>query len=139
MQLDSNYNKAAIDGSFIYFSRHNFFRMRKYEMLCIVLAFFLPACNNADTPEKEPAPVSEKVEWTLVPFTKIDSLNPILTAGTGEFTCPILKRKIKWENKDVFNPAVIAKDGKVFMLYRAEDTIGKYAGTSRLGLAESSD
>ena len=32
-----------------------------------------------------------------------------------------------------------SRNGKIFMLYRAEDTIGKYAGTSRLGLAESND
>ena len=113
--------------------------MRKHGVLYFVIALLSLACNNEDTTGKQPEQVIGNAAWTLVPFTKIDSLNPILTAGPGEFTCPILKRKIKWENKDVFNPAVIAKDGKVFMLYRAEDTIGKYAGTSRLGLAESND
>jgi predicted GH43/DUF377 family glycosyl hydrolase len=34
---------------------------------------------------------------------------------------------------------VIIKDAAIFMLYRAEDKIGKYAGTSRIGLAESTD
>ena len=113
--------------------------MRKHGVLYFVIALLSLACNNEDTTGKQPEQVIGNAAWTLVPFTKIDSLNPILTAGPGEFRCPILKRKIKWENKDVFNPAVIAKDGKVFMLYRAEDTIGKYAGTSRLGLAESND
>ena len=113
--------------------------MRKHGVLYFVIALLSLACNNEDTTGKQPEQVTGNAAWTLVPFTKIDSLNPILTAGPGEFRCPILKRKIKWENKDVFNPAVIAKDGKVFMLYRAEDTIGKYAGTSRLGLAESND
>ena len=100
----------------------------------------IAGCNDRQEDKKESAITSNESEnWTLIPFKKVDSLNPLLEPGTGEFTCPILKRKIRWENKDVFNPAVIARDGKVFMLYRAEDTIGKYAGTSRIGLAESDD
>ena len=100
----------------------------------------IAGCNDRQEDKKESASTSNESEnWTLIPFKKVDSLNPLLEPGTGEFTCPILKRKIRWENKDVFNPAVIARDGKVFMLYRAEDTIGKYAGTSRIGLAESDD
>ena len=100
----------------------------------------IAGCNNREEDKRESATTpNESENWTLIPFTKVDSLNPLLERGTGEFTCPILKRKIKWENKDVFNPAVIARDGRVFLLYRAEDTIGKYAGTSRIGLAESED
>lgn len=114
--------------------------MTRNPLLVLILALFIiSGCNSADQPKDNSLSASEDLPWTLVPFTKVDSLNPILIAGTGEFTCPILKRKIKWENKDVFNPAAIGKDGKIYMLYRAEDTIGKYAGTSRLGLAESTD
>src|SRR5262245_5880660 len=40
-----------------------------------------------------------------------------------------------WESAGAFNPAVIVRDGKFVMLYRAQDS----AGTSRLGYAESSD
>ena len=40
-----------------------------------------------------------------------------------------------WESAGAFNPAVIVRDGKFIMLYRAQDP----AGTSRLGYAESSD
>ncbi len=40
-----------------------------------------------------------------------------------------------WESAGTFNPAVIEKDGKFVMLYRAQDA----NGTSRLGYAESSD
>ncbi|ULQ51501.1 glycoside hydrolase family 130 protein [Flavihumibacter fluvii] len=78
-------------------------------------------------------------DWMLTGFEKVDSVNPCLQPGTGTFEDPILKRVIAWENKDVFNPAAIVRDGKVYLLYRAEDTIGRYAGTSRIGLAESSD
>jgi len=40
-----------------------------------------------------------------------------------------------WESAGTFNPAVTEKDGKLVMLYRAQDG----NGTSRLGYAESSD
>ena len=40
-----------------------------------------------------------------------------------------------WESAGTFNPAVILRDGKFVMLYRAQDA----NGTSRLGFAESSD
>jgi predicted GH43/DUF377 family glycosyl hydrolase len=40
-----------------------------------------------------------------------------------------------WESAGTFNPAVIRHDGKIIMLYRAQDK----HGTSRLGYAESTD
>lgn len=77
--------------------------------------------------------------WSMGPFTKIDSVNPVLEAGDNSFTCPVLKREVKWEEKDVFNPAAVVRDNKIYMVFRAEDKIGKYAGTSRLGVAVSDD
>ena len=77
--------------------------------------------------------------WAILPFMKVDSVNPILSAGVGKFVCPILKREVNWEEKDVFNPAAVVRHDSVFLIYRAEDNIGKYAGTSRLGLAVSAD
>lgn len=77
--------------------------------------------------------------WAILPFMKVDSLNPILAAGDGKFFCSILKKEVNWEEKDVFNPAAVVRNDSVFLIYRAEDTIGKHAGTSRLGLAISTD
>jgi beta-1,2-mannosidase len=82
---------------------------------------------------------TEDSTWAILPFIKVDSLNPILSAGDGKFVCPILKREILWEEKDVFNPAAVVRNDSVYLIYRAEDVIGKYAGTSRLGLAVSAD
>jgi len=78
-------------------------------------------------------------DWALVPFIKADDANPVLEAGTSTFMCPVLNKEVKWDEKDVFNPAAVVKDNKVYMIFRAEDNIGKYAGTSRLGLAISDD
>src|SRR6202521_2675051 len=40
-----------------------------------------------------------------------------------------------WEAAGTFNPSVVLRDGKIVMLYRAQDK----GGTSRLGYAESAD
>ncbi len=82
---------------------------------------------------------STGADWAILPFIKADSVNPVLIPGTGSFTDPIRKEKVAWEEKDVFNPAIVVRDGKVYMLYRAQDKTGKPDGTSRIGLAESTD
>ena len=83
-------------------------------------------------------PVENTRSW-LVPFDKVDSVNPVLQSGSNTFYCPILRKEIQWENKDVFNPAAVVRSNKVYLVYRAEDTIGVFNGTSRLGLAVSDD
>ncbi len=68
--------------------------------------------------------------------------NPILQADSSfTFTDPITKQVVKWQRADVFNPAAIVRDNKVYMLYRSEDNPAATIGgrTSRLGLAESED
>ena len=78
-------------------------------------------------------------DWAMLNFVKADAVNPILNAGNNSFTDPITHTKNFWEEKDVFNPAIVIKDSKVYMLYRAQDKTGKPAGTSRIGLAVSTD
>ncbi len=78
-------------------------------------------------------------EWELGPFVKVDSLNPILGPDNARFFDPIREDTVAWEIKDVFNPCAVVKDNKVYMLYRAEDSVGRYNGTSRIGLAVSND
>ena len=77
--------------------------------------------------------------WALSGFVKSDSINPVLTPGTDIFTDPVLRRSVAWESKDVFNPAAVVRNGKIYLLYRAQDAVGRPAGTSRIGLAESID
>src|SRR5262245_11035530 len=84
-------------------------------------------------------PLKDDKNWALLPFVKADKVNPILIPDTNAvFDCPIIGR-VKWEAKDVFNPAAVVRHDTVFLLYRAEDKVGKYAGTSRIGLAWSLD
>src|SRR5687768_4464349 len=108
----------------------------------LTFAFMLVASIQCKSPTElstDKTTTTGSVAWAILPFTKVDSVNPVLTAGSNMFTCPILKRNIPWEDKDVFNPAVVVRDNKIHMVYRAEDKIGKHAGTSRLGLATSED
>ena len=100
--------------------------------LTLLTTLFLWGCSSG----KKEVP---DTQWALLPFAKVDSVNPVLFPGDNIFRCPIIDQNIKWENKDVFNPAAVVKDNKVFLVYRAEDTIGRFNGTSRLGLAVSED
>jgi predicted GH43/DUF377 family glycosyl hydrolase len=78
--------------------------------------------------------------WSLQPFEKCDDANPCLTQNDdSRFHCPVRGEPVAWERKDVFNPAAVVRHGRVYLLYRAEDEVGRHAGTSRIGLAESAD
>ena len=69
-------------------------------------------------------------------FHKVDIANPILVPDTSSrFFCPLQNDSVAWEAKNVLNPTALVKDGKVFLLYRAQDS----AMTSRIGLAISED
>lgn len=99
------------------------------------------SCQAGKTEQQTAAgPDSTGSGWAMLPFVKIDSVNPVLTPSPKlTFTDPIWKRPVRWEEKDVFNPAALVRDGQVILLYRAEDKLGKFAGVSRIGLATSPD
>lgn len=81
-------------------------------------------------------------DWAFGGFMRPKNVNPIITPDTTSvFTDPITKKITKWESNDSFNPAATIKDGKIVVLYRAEDKSGIAIGerTSRLGYAESED
>lgn len=69
-------------------------------------------------------------------------VNPLITPNQQTvFACPMKGEEVKWEFADTFNPAAVVKDGKIYILYRAEDdpTAGIGGRTSRIGLAETAD
>jgi len=80
--------------------------------------------------------------WALGPFVRPANVNPIVSPDTtSRFWDPMRKKSMDWESNDTFNPGATIKNGKIYILYRAEDKSGTGIGgrTSRLGLAESSD
>jgi len=81
-------------------------------------------------------------DWMFGPFEK-PAVNPIITPDpTATFLSPMTDSVVKWEELATFNPAAVVRQGKVYVLYRAEDASGKKDigfHTSRIGLAESAD
>ncbi|WP_209328808.1 glycoside hydrolase family 130 protein [Lunatimonas salinarum] len=121
----------------IYRNLSAYFRFSRahYPPLVFFIAVAVIGCSGSKQVESHIDPG----EWQLGPFVKIDSLNPILLPGKLTFVCPVLDEEVAWEEKDVFNPAAVVMDGKVILLFRAEDLIGSNNGTSRIGLATSGD
>ena len=106
--------------------------MQKHLSLLTLIAILVVSVNSCNLHDEE--------QWELGPFVKVDSVNPVLTPdSTPMFTDPIWNKEIAWEAKDVFNPAAIVRNDTLFLLYRAEDKVGKFAGVSRIGLAWSTD
>ncbi len=69
--------------------------------------------------------------------------SPVITPDrNSEFHDPVSGTPTRWEALHTFNPAAVVRDGKIYVLYRAEDDSGE-AGigmhVSRLGLAMSTD
>ncbi len=100
---------------------------RILSLLYIVLTF---GCSNPSS-----------IKWDFESFYK-PAENPVLKAdSTFTFTDPITKEIVRWQKADVFNPAAIVKDNKVYLLFRSEDNPAAILGgrTSRIGLAFSED
>jgi len=112
----------------------NYSRMRTLLILLIVSSLF---SWNA------PRPQITNADWELGPFVRTRSGEPvILPDPNATFLDPVRKQPVQWEALHTFNPAAIVRDGKVMVLYRAEDntgTMGIGQHTSRLGLAISTD
>jgi len=81
--------------------------------------------------------------WMFGPFEKPAQVNPVITPSRAStFRSPMNDSTVRWEEYATFNPAAVVKDGKVYVLYRAEDATGEERighHTSRIGLAESTD
>jgi len=80
--------------------------------------------------------------WVLGPFRRPVTAAVLAPDPRSLFRDPVSGDDVHWEATHVFNPAAIVKDGKIFVLYRAEDNTGRLAiggHTSRLGLAQTSD
>lgn len=98
----------------------------------ILFAICLAACTAKQQQNK----TADDNAWAMENFIKADSINPILSpSGKEKFVCPLQNKTVAWNEKNVLNPAAVVKDGKVYLLFRSQDS----AMTSRLGLAVSND
>lgn len=105
----------------------------KIQIITLFL-FILSGWSNRTPYDKSRTETTK--DWALLGFVKADSINPILEPSPDQaFFCPVNKKQIKWEEKNVLNPSAVVKDGKVYLIYRAQDN----EMTSRLGVAISFD
>ena len=105
----------------------------KIRIIALAL-LILTGCNYSVQKDTSVAEITNK--WALLDFVKADSINPILNPSSDQiFFCPINKKEVRWEERNVLNPSAVVKDGKVYLIYRAQDN----EMTSRLGLAISDD
>lgn len=75
--------------------------------------------------------------WAIGPFAPPRRVLEDRSHAT--FPCPVSGETVAWAAKDIFNPGAVVHDGRVCLLVRGEDAGGRYAGTSRVGLATSDD
>lgn len=105
-------------------------------LIFIITTIIFSACNYGPMEES----IKDSTEnWAILNFEKVDSVNPVLVPGSNQFVDPISNKSIAWEAKDVFNPAIVVRHDTLYMLYRAQDKVGLPDGTSRIGLATSTD
>src|ERR1035437_471006 len=79
---------------------------------------------------------------TLTQWTRPTN-SPVITPNRAStFLDPVTGVQTHWEALHTFNPAAVVRDGKIVVLYRAEDDSGEASigmHVSRLGLATSTD
>ena len=75
--------------------------------------------------------------WAIGPFSR--PVRVLVDRPAVRSACAVSGSTVAWAAKDLFNPGAVVHDGRVCLLVRAEDHEGRYAGTSRIGLATSSD
>ena len=100
-------------------------------MKYLIVLFILTLLTSCTTPSPQ-----QENRWAFQSFTKVDSINPILTPSPDyTFADPITNTKVAWQARNVLNPAAVVKGDSVYMFYRAQDG----SGTSRIGIASSAD
>jgi predicted GH43/DUF377 family glycosyl hydrolase len=106
--------------------------LKKNFILCCLLALSLSAAAQS----------SKSKDWAWTDFVRPAGVNPVMSPTVNSlFYCPMQGKPMMWEESDTFNPAATVMNGRVVLLYRAEDNSATGIGrrTSRIGYASSSD
>ncbi len=114
----------------------------------LVLGFLLAGlpgslqAQSARSSATEPGTTTAWGRPWLGPWTRAADKPVIRPNPRATFQDPISGEVTAWEALHTFNPAAVVRDGRVYVLYRAEDNSGAMAiggHVSRLGLAVSED
>jgi len=110
-------------------------KLKALFFVLLVSSFALPA-GARSSKQKFPS-------WMLGPFVRAKQGEPVIVPDAkATFMDPIRQEPVQWEALHTFNPAAIVRDGKIVVLYRAEDNTGEMeigGHTSRIGMATSTD
>src|ERR1700756_234343 len=64
--------------------------------------------------------------WQLGPFVRPPDATPIIAPLKDVlFQGALPSAPVRWESLHTFNPGAVVRDGKIYVLYRAEDDTGK--------------
>lgn len=105
------------------------------------VSFLLLGAGASGLAQSLPARGSVAQPW-LGPWVRASGEPVIRPDEEAVFPDPVSGKTVHWEALHTFNPAAIVRDGKIYVLYRAEDDSGAMtigAHVSRLGLAVSDD
>ena len=116
------------------------FMKRSFKILLLAFGSAVFCCGGCSSgPEKGE---NRLPEWALGGFVRPAGANPVITPDPQiRFFCPMRRDSVGWMESDTFNPAATVWDGKICVLFRAEDNSATGIGkrTSRIGLAETGD
>ena len=84
-----------------------------------LLGLVTVACGSQKKDQTAEA-VSETA-WCLDGFERPTGVNPVIKPLPTKFYCPMREDSVAWEESDTFNPAATIYDGKIVVMYRAED------------------
>ncbi len=104
----------------------------RFRIICILIAALLASSALA----------GNLPEWAMGPFVRPAGVGPVIRPNPGSvFVCPMRNEAVNWQALHTFNPAATVMNGRIYILYRAEDDTGDGIGghTSRIGIASSSD
>ena len=93
------------------------FRLGEFRPL-LALALLGSACQQSRAAEASAASIAN---WQLGPFVRDDGADILGPNPASTFHCPIQKQDVPWEDKQVLCATAAVKDGKVYLLYRAEN------------------
>ena len=87
--------------------------MKKFALAYLIIILLL-SCNKTE-PNTDIAEIKVPT-WELTGFEKADDVNPIMNPSDSlSFICPLTKKEIFWEERNVLNPSAIVKNGKVYL------------------------
>jgi predicted GH43/DUF377 family glycosyl hydrolase len=104
-------------------------------VLCTALTAGLSLASSL---HGQTVPSSSLPDWAIGPFTRHATPEPVIKPNAdATFVNPINQETVHWEKAWVYNPAATVHDGKIVVLYRAQEGPGNTC--SRFGYAQSDD